>query len=385
MRILMVTPYYPPGIGGTPRLMQGIVDWLRARGHTLEVLTYGGPLYQDCSSFDQSAGYAIYRVPARHQSGRTTAAMAARLLALTIHKKYDLLISGVAYPSAILAYAVKRLFSIPYIVYSEGEDATSVKDTRHKRRALSRALGASHALLAISRFTASELTCFDIPEQRITLIPPGIYPAPYEQVCEEDTEAMRRRLGLQNKRIILTVARMTERKGHDTIIRTLPLLNPHIPDLHYLIVGKGNAEYLQELAKSEGVASQITILDYVPEGELEVIYNLCDVYAMVSRYDATTNEVEGFGIVYLEAGASGKPCIAGGEGGAGDAVIDGVTGIVVSPTSVEEVAGALLSLLTDRALATKLGEAGRKRVRDEFDNAKLLRKIENIVVTASPQ
>lgn len=380
MKILIVTPYYSPGVGGTPRLLQGFVDDMNARGHQMEVLTYGAPMYDGCDAFDRAQSYPIYRVGAAKHRGRDILALGARLLRLLLRRRYDMLFCGVAYPAAILAWLARRLFGTPYVVYSHGEDASSVKDSPRKKPLLSRALRAARAVMVNSRFTRAEVETFGLRGEDIQIIPPGIDPTPYEQAAAESAAALRERLGLTGKRVILTVARLScPRKGHDTVIRALPALREAVPDLHYLIVGRGNPSVLHTLARQQGVADRVTILTSVTDEDLPALYRLCDVYVMVSRYDPDSREVEGFGIVYLEAAACGKPCVAGSEGGSGDAVADGETGLVVPPADVAAVAAALRTLLTNPELAARMGAAGRERVGREFHVDTLRRKMEAVL------
>ena len=197
-------------------------------------------------------------------------------------------------------------------------------------------------------------------------------------------EALRARLGVQKRPLILTVARLTARKGHDMIIRSLPELCRQVPSLHYLIVGHGDPADLRALAEAGGVADHVTFVDYVPDADLPILYHLCDVYAMVSRWDPETKQVEGFGIVYLEAGACGKPCVVGSAGGSPDTVEDGVTGFIVDPTSQSEITEALRTLLTDGVRAEAMGAAGRRHVRDCFQKDQLLEQVVQVLAHIVP-
>ncbi len=381
MKILLVTPFYSPGAGGSSRLLQDVTDALTASGHTVEVLTYGVDP-ERCRAFDSAQRYPIHRILPHRLPGGSSVAMAARLLFLTLRGGYDVVVCGVAFPSAILAYAAQFLTRVPYVIYSHGEDVTMVQGERLKTALLARALRGARAIMTNSGFSRHEVEKLGALPQKVSCIPPGIDPAPYERTSRETVESLRARLGVQDGPLILTVARLTARKGHDMIIRALPELCRHIPDLHYLIVGHGDSEGLRSLAESGNVADRVIFVDYVPDADLPALYHLCDVYAMVSRWDPETRQVEGFGMVYLEAGACGKPCVAGSAGGSPDAVENGVTGFVVDPTCLDEVTGALKTLLTDTDLAAAMGAAGRVRVRECFQREMLLDRIEQTIACA---
>lgn len=385
MRILLVSPFYRPGVGGSSRLLQDVVDYLLKCGHVAEVLTYGSGPAEEYLKFDKGQPYPIHRIAWQRIPGTSSLLMLAKLLRLTFggRRKFDLILSGAAYPTVFLVHVAHKLWGIPYAVYAYGEDVTCVRESPKAAARLAAKLNESQAVIAISKFTAAEVAKIGVSEKQVQVIPPGIDSAPYHRVSEEAIESLRARLGLQNKKVILTLARLAPRKGHDIIVRSLQSLTEAVPNVHYLIVGHGDPQTLRTLAQEEGVAERVTIVDYIADEELPTLFHLGDVYAMVSRWDPATREVEGFGIVYLEAGASGKPCVAGSHGGSSDAVENEVTGFVVDPTSVTEVQSALRALLTDDALAQKMGEAGRERVQQEFDRTTLLQRIEGVLVTAS--
>ncbi len=307
--------------------------------------------------------------------------MLVKLLRLTAGgvRRHDVILSGVAYPTAILVHVAHRLFRIPFVVYSYGEDVTCVQDDPRGRKQLGAVLSSARTVMTISRFTMGRIAELGVPSSRISLIPPGIDAAPYDEVSPEAEDELRERLGVGGRRVILTLARLAPRKGHDVVIRSLKGLLDVAPDLHYLIVGKGDPSALRGLADAEGVSDHVTFVEYVPDEDLPALFRIGDIYTMVSRWDPVAREVEGFGIVYLEAAASGRPSVAGAHGGSPDAVEDGVTGFVVDPTSVEAVQGALRTLLMDKERASAMGEAGKKRVRQEFDRKVLLQRIEQVL------
>src|SRR6185436_16946099 len=131
---------------------------------------------------------------------------------------------------------------------------------------------------------------------------------PYLDVSAERVQALRKRLGLgEDAKVLLTLARLDARKGHDMVIQALPAVAAAVPDVHYLIVGKGDPQGMYQLASKLGVRDRLSIFDYVAGEDLPALFTACDVYVMPSRLDPVTRQVEGFGIVYLEAAACGKP------------------------------------------------------------------------------
>ena len=167
--------------------------------------------------------------------------------------------------------------------------------------------------------------------------------------------------------ILLSVARLVEWKGQDVVLQALPRIREAFPTVYYVIVGKGPyQEALQELSQRLGVEEAVIFAGFVPDEQLPLYYAAADVVVLPSREIRPGVPVEGFGITLMEAAASGKPVVAGNVGGTDDAVVDGVTGLLVDPNDVEAVADAILALLNDPAKAAQMGAAGRERAVADF-------------------
>ena len=160
---------------------------------------------------------------------------------------------------------------------------------------------------------------------------------------------------------MLTMARLEERKGHDMVLAAVAALTAEFPDLHYLVIGTGDPGRLRDMAERLGVTHRLTIIEALDDTTLPSAFAAADVFVMVSRPGGQT-EIEGFGIVYLEAAAAGLPCVAGDLGGCPDAVIDGVTGLCVDPHDVNAVAAGLRTIISSPQLAAQMGERGRHHV-----------------------
>jgi phosphatidylinositol alpha-1,6-mannosyltransferase len=305
--------------------------------------------------------------------------MMRRIVAMSAANSYDLVVCGVAYPMAVLAFANWLITRTPFAVYSHGEDVTCVQNSGLARRSLAQALRSARVIMTNSTFTKRQVEALGVSAEQVICCPPWIDSRPYEQVSDDTVEDMRRRLGLSGKKVILTLARLVERKGHDMVVRSLPQVARQVPDVHYLVVGKGDQSRLKGIADELGVADRLTIVEEIADEELAPAFRLADVNIMVSRWDREKREVEGFGIVYLEAAACGRPSISGNVGGPPDAVEHGVTGYIVDSESVDEIAGALVTLLTDNRLSDAMGKAGRERVRKCFSKSVILDRIENLL------
>jgi phosphatidylinositol alpha-1,6-mannosyltransferase len=178
---------------------------------------------------------------------------------------------------------------------------------------------------------------------------------------------IRARHGLVDRPVVVCVSRLVPRKGQDTLIRSLPLIRRRIPDAALLIVGGGPyRSSLEALAIDCGVSSHVVFAGTVPWAELPAHHAAGDVFAMPCRTRRRGLDVEGLGIVYLEASAVGRPVVAGDSGGAPDAVRDGETGYVVPGRDVDALAERIVLLLADPALAARLGAAGRAWVEADW-------------------
>ncbi|MDP3014188.1 MAG: glycosyltransferase family 4 protein, partial [Candidatus Subteraquimicrobiales bacterium] len=174
---------------------------------------------------------------------------------------------------------------------------------------------------------------------------------------------------LENKNTILTVASLIfPYKGHDRVIKALPQVLKKLPNTVYLIVGDGpRRKSLENLVKELRLEENIIFTGFVASENLVKYYHACDVFIMPSSEDKSKGYVEGFGLVYLEANACGKPVIGGRCGGILDAIIDGITGLLVEPLNIDEIARALIKILEDRNYSKLLGENGRERAIREFN------------------
>lgn len=263
------------------------------------------------------------------------------------------------------------LTGTPYLIYVNGGDL--LRERRFARQAArrwsgrhlySRALG----IVANSRWTAElardTLTLFKARPVPIAAIDLGTDPDFFTP--RRDTGALRRRLGLGDAPLLLTVARLVPHKGQDIALRALAVLACEFPDLRLLLVGEGHhRQRLEALARDLGVAERVVFAGMLTDDEIAEAYATATLYLGLSRIDNEIN-VEGFGISFIEAAASGVPSVAGDSGGVRSAVRDGETGLVVPPTDVEAVTDALRLLLTDSDRRKTMGAAARRAAETHY-------------------
>ncbi|MEX0774307.1 MAG: glycosyltransferase family 4 protein [Phycisphaeraceae bacterium] len=253
------------------------------------------------------------------------------------------------------------------ICYAHGEEVTACASSRQLTMLMKRAYRAADLVIANSRYTASVLEKHVGSKNlagKVRVVNPGVELGEFVGAAEAG-RAWRQEQGLGDRPVVLTVGRLDPRKNHAAVIEALGQLREAHPDAAYYIAGQGRHKAaLEALAAKLNIADRVVFSSNV-DGKLKLaMYGGCDVFAMPAIRDGT--DVEGFGMVFLEAGACGKASLAGREGGQADAVIDGQTGLVVDGTDQPAVTDSLHKLLSDAALRRRLGDGGREYAR-QFD------------------
>ncbi|NDE71275.1 MAG: glycosyltransferase family 1 protein [Actinobacteria bacterium] len=204
-----------------------------------------------------------------------------------------------------------------------------------------------------------------VPASKLVRIAPGI---DVQHFRPRSGSEMRARHGVGTRPAIVSVGRLVHRKGQDRLVEALPVIKKEIPDALLIFIGEGpHREELDKLAKKHGLVNDILFIGRIDYRELPSYIAMGDIFAMPCRNRLGGLEVEGLGIVYLEASACGLPVIAGNSGGAPDAVRHGQTGFVVDGENVDEIAARAIELLQDQQLRERLGSQGREWISEEWN------------------
>ncbi|MEH2443136.1 glycosyltransferase [Nostoc sp.] len=265
-----------------------------------------------------------------------TAAFASQLIGLGFWQRPNLIFSS-HLNFSIPAYLLKRLFGIPYWVVVHGIEVWNLQNSN-----LQTALHHADRILAVSHYTRDRLLQEQNLDPERVVVLPNTFDADNFQIAPKP-ESLLKRYGLNSEQpIILTIARLEkleQYKGYDRIITALPKIRQAIPNVHYLLVGKGEDKArIEQLISQYQLQDCVTLTGYIPDEELCDHYNLCDVFAMPSKG-------EGFGIVYLEALACGKPTLGGNKDGALDALCQGELGALLDPDDIEAIAETIIQIL----------------------------------------
>jgi phosphatidylinositol alpha-1,6-mannosyltransferase len=363
MRILFITDKFVPERGGSQIIFGQ--TYAHLRGHDVTVVTRAWPGDREV---DAAYPHRVVRVPysnvprLRSPMLWLTLDRVARRLARK--ERFDQIHCGQTVETAPLGVRLARKLGVPCVVHTFAEDVTTYLRHPFYGPMMRRGLRDATVVTSISQFTVEHLRNLGVDEARIRLLYPGVTPSAFEPTGRE--AEIRKRFNLEGKQVILSLNRLIPRKGQDTVLQALPKVLERAPNAAYLIVGGGPEEArLRALATQLGVNEHVRWAGSIPNTSAVDYYHACDLFVMPNR-EMPNGDIEGFGLVFLEANACGKPVIGGRSGGAVDAVEDGVSGYLVNPTSPDEVAGRLLELLLDGDLRVRLGAQGKQRVLREF-------------------
>jgi len=260
---------------------------------------------------------------------------------------------------------LNRIRGIPYVVYVYGAEVYSALQRPLRNRLMRAILTRASKVVAISHYTEDLLLEAGCPARKILLVMPGVEPA--QRADAQSLEKWRQAIPPASGPILLSVARLVKRKGHLNVLNAIASLLPRYPNLLYIICGDGPyRSAIEDAVDDFGFGDRVFLCRHVPDDELPALHELSDVFVLTPFEDSDTEEVEGFGIVYLEANAAGRPVVASRSGGIPDAVEDHVSGLLVSPQDPRDLTSALEILLRDRKLRDAMGEQGQRRTRNEF-------------------
>jgi phosphatidylinositol alpha-1,6-mannosyltransferase len=351
VRTLLVTNDFPPRPGG----IQSFVHNLAVRQPAGSLVVYAST-WRGAADFDAAQPFEVVREDTSVLL--PTPAVARRAVALARAHGCEAVWFGAAAPLGLLATRLRREAGIARAVALTHGHEVGWAALPGARAALRRIARGQDVVTYLGEYTRVRLARALRGLTTLERLVPGVDLDGYHP--DVDGTPVRRRHGLGDRPVVVCVSRLVPRKGQDTLIRALPALRRRVPGAALLVVGGGPyRSRLARLARECGVAPDVVFTGAVPWEELPAHYAAGDVYAMPCRTRRGGLDVEGLGIVYLEASASGLPVVAGDSGGAPDAVRHGETGYVVAGRDRARLVERLARLLTDRALAARMGAAGR--------------------------
>jgi phosphatidylinositol alpha-1,6-mannosyltransferase len=358
-RVLVVTNDFPPRPGGIQTFVHELVRRLPPR----DVLVYASQ-FRGWEAFDAAQPFRVVRE--RSSVLLPTPRVSRRAVALLEEHQADAVLFGAAAPLGLLAPALREAGARRTVGITHGHEA-GWAGYPGARTVLRRVGARVDVLTYLGDYTRRRIAAAVGPDAaaRMVRLTPGVDPEAFHP--DADGSATRARLGLVGRPVVVCVSRLMPRKGQDVLIRALPKVRMAVPDTALLLVGGGpDRTRLENLAADTGMGAHVVVTGSIPFAELPEHYAAGDVFAMPCRTRHLGLDVEGLGIVYLEASATGLPVVAGRSGGAPDAVLPGRTGEVVDGTDVAAVAAAVSGLLADPARARAMGLEGRRWVGREW-------------------
>jgi phosphatidylinositol alpha-1,6-mannosyltransferase len=354
-RVLLVTNDFPPRRGGIQSYLQELVGRLAQTGsHSLTVYA---PKWKGSDEYDRAAIYEVVRHPGTLML--PVPDVDARMRRLIAAHDIQTVWFGAAAPLALLAPRARRAGAARVIASTHGHEV-GWSMLPVARSVLRRIGNSTDAVTFISRYTRRRFAAAFGPRAALEHLPPGVDIDRFAPDPAARAE-LRARYGLGERPVVVCVSRLVPRKGQDMLIRALTSIRERVDGATLVIVGGGPYQpALHRLAQSAGVADHVVFTGAVPAAELPAHHALADVFAMPCRTRGAGLDVEGLGIVYLEASATGVPVVAGRSGGAPETVRDRETGLVVDGWEVAEISAAVSEILRDRECAARMGAAGRR-------------------------
>jgi phosphatidyl-myo-inositol dimannoside synthase len=350
---LVVTNDFPPRQGG----IQSYVYELARRQPAGSILVYASD-HNGSAEFDAGQPFPIVR----HPSGLLLPTPAAQRTTAALVREHGVstIWFGASAPLALLAPALRRAGADRVVASTHGHE-TGWAMLPGARQTLRRIGRYSDVVTYITDYTRRRIGAAFGPHPQLRQLTPGVDVTTFRP--DADGSAVRARFGLADRPVVVCVSRLVPRKGQDLLISALPAIREAVPDVALLLVGSGPYEArLRALADRSGVARDVVFAGGVPFAALPEHYAAGDVFAMPCRTRRRGLDVEGLGIVYLEASAVGLPVVAGDSGGAPEAVREDETGFVVGGRDRAALAERIVRLLADAELRARLGRGGREWV-----------------------
>ena len=376
MAILIFTTDYKPSQGsGIANFTFFLVETLDAAREAIIVLS---PKVPDSQKFDKKQRFRTYRFT----NILIWRELYCFFFLLFLMKKHNIkiIINMVWLPCGVISFMLNILMKIPYCIVVYGADvvhkAPAHPSLKHRIRSRMRGVKQkvfenANKIFAISGYTKQLLKHYAVSENKIKIVYPACVPFTVFHPSL-DGHAVKSKFAPRNEKLILSVGRMDFYKGHDGVIRALSTLRDKTAPFHYVIVGTGHEKQnLQNLVRTLHMESHVSFAGEVNDLELPLYYAACDLFVFPSLEIEEAGEMEGFGIVLVEAMACKKPVISGISGGTREVVIHEESGLLVNAGDTEKLAGAIKRMLCDEPFARKMAENGYNRAREIFDGQKI--------------
>jgi phosphatidyl-myo-inositol dimannoside synthase len=385
LNTLLVSDIFPPKTGGSGRWFWEIYRRLPRDSYLIAAGEH--PRQEE---FDRNHDLRVVRLPLAMRSWGVRSLEGLRGYSRAIRRLHRVIAaeevcmvhSGRCLPEGVMALALKLWTGVSYSCYVHGEDVSTARLSREHRWLADRVLRNASFLIANSHNTKRMLIHeWGLPAGRIRQLYPGVDTDRFEPAAKD--RMSRTALGWGERPVVLTVGRLQLRKGHDQMIGAISKIREAVPSVLYAIAGDGEERsVLENLVAHEGLGNHVQFLGEIDDERLIQCYQHCDLFVLPNRQ--VGRDIEGFGMVLLEAQACGKPVIAGASGGTNEAMLIPDTGLVVPCDGPDALAAIVVELLADPDRRARMGEAARAWMVEHFDWHPLSRQAESIFQDWSP-
>ena len=366
--VLLLSEIFPPVKGGSGRWFWEVYS--RIQQDDVVIAAGQNSL---ASEFDQVSPLKTYRLPLasscwglKSLTGLKFYWRIFRLVRQIVKQEnIEVIHCGRCLPEGFIGYLINKTMGIPYICFIHGEDVETAATSRELSWIVRKALNGAEYLVCNSQNTATILlNTWNSESSKTKVINPGVDTKRFVP-ADHDPET-RAALGWNERPVILTVGRLQERKGHDMMIKALPVLKEQFPDILYAIIGGGEQRpILDNLVDKLGLTENVLFMSEVSDEQMIQCYQQCNLFILPNR--TVGRDIEGFGMVLVEAQACGKPVIAGDSGGTSETMLIGESGYIVDCTSVPAMVEHILPILKDPILANNMGKKGCAHANAKLD------------------
>ncbi|MGA1329549.1 MAG: glycosyltransferase family 4 protein [Candidatus Nanopelagicales bacterium] len=355
-RTLVITNDFPPRKGGIQTFIEQLLSQQYPRSLVVFTSNWTG-----AAEYDATLPYDVIRIRGKLLLPTPKRIREAKKLA----KRYDCdqVLFGALAPLGLMSGSLKRFGIKNIVAITHGHEAGWAKIPL-LRTLLKLSAAKVDVVTYLTQYTKEMILPLLKSETKTIQLTPAVDVTRYQPANPTLKMELKKKYHLENNLVLLGLSRLMPRKGFDSIIKLMPKLITEFPELKFVVAGGGpDKDRLIKLAKKFNVSDRVLFLGSIPYDELPQVYQMADVFAMPCRTRFFGLDVEGFGIVYLEAAATGLPVIAGNSGGAVEAVLPGITGELAERNNLEK---KLRQLLQDEQLRERYGQQGRRWVETEF-------------------
>jgi phosphatidylinositol alpha-1,6-mannosyltransferase len=367
-KTLLISEIFPPIHGGSGRWF-----WeLYTRLPRDEYLIAAGETESD-TEFDQTHDLNLSRLPLSSKSWGLKSLSGLKfywrnfLIIRSLIKKNKIrqIHCGRCLPEGVFGLMMKIIYNIPYICYIHGEDVETASSSRELSFIVKQVLKKACKLIANSKNSRSILIDhWDVPIEKIAVLNPGMDANKF--VPTEYDKVVRKKLGWNDRPVLLTVGRLQKRKGQDMLIKAMPQIIEQHPDVLYAIVGGGEEkDNLKKLVTELSLNNNVQFLSEIPDETMIQCYQQCTLFVLPNR--TIGKDIEGFGMVLAEAQSCGKPVLAGDSGGTAETMIIGETGYIVDCSRPEPIALGIINILQHQEKSLTMGKKGREHAVKDLD------------------